>query len=236
MNLAPMLNWASAILWHLSHPESRSREGIQEYRMTEKLGWLRDFAPCIQSWQECQEVIATALTFINQRGIFRGAAKQFHALGAPLVHHSLSRQLLQTTVVFCEARTKTTAERVFADEHRDSGIQFRTLQTIGKATLQKRIHGLVVGLSHIASAYDAPRSDGQLAADQDYRREAMDCNALAQHGRLQAPTYVPRSKSQTPWKRNASPRSSLETFIRPPPAPLPGVPQYRSARNFRQGG
>jgi hypothetical protein len=100
MNLAPMLNWASAILWHLSHPESRSREGIQEYRMTEKLGWLRDFAPCIQSWQECQEVIATALTFINQRGIFRGAAKQFHALGAPLVHHSLSRQLLQTTVVF----------------------------------------------------------------------------------------------------------------------------------------
>ena len=49
----------------------------------------------------------------------------------------------------------------------------------------------------------------------------MDCNALAQHGRLQTPTYVPRSKSQTPWKRNASPRSSLETFIRPP-RPSPG--------------
>ncbi len=100
MNLAPTLNWASAILWHLNHPESRSREGIKECRMTEKLGWLRDFAPCIQSWQECQEVIATALTFINQRGIFRGAAKQFHALGAPLVHHSLSRQLFQTTIAF----------------------------------------------------------------------------------------------------------------------------------------
>ncbi len=38
MNLAPTLNWASAILWHLNHPESRSREGIKECRMTEKLG------------------------------------------------------------------------------------------------------------------------------------------------------------------------------------------------------
>ena len=100
MNLAPTLNWASAILWHLDHPESRSRQGIKECRMTEKLGWLRDFAPRIQQWQECQEVISTALTFINQQGIFRGAAKQFHALGVPLVHHSLSRQLLQTTVAF----------------------------------------------------------------------------------------------------------------------------------------
>ncbi len=100
MNLAPTLNWASAILWHLDHPESRSRQGIKECRMTEKLGWLRDFAPRIQQWQECQEVISTALTFINQQGIFRGAAKRFHDLGAPLVHHSLSRQFFQTTVAF----------------------------------------------------------------------------------------------------------------------------------------
>ncbi len=117
--------------------------------------------------------------------------------------------------VFAEARTKTTAERVFADEHRDSGIQFRTLQTTGKATLQKRIHRLVVGLSHIASAYDARRSDGQLETDQDCRCEPMDCNVLTKHGRLQTPTYVPGSKSQTLWRRNVSPRSSLEAFIRP---------------------
>ena len=44
MNLVPTLNWASAILWHLDHPESRSRQGIKPCRMTEKLGWLRDFA------------------------------------------------------------------------------------------------------------------------------------------------------------------------------------------------
>ncbi len=58
-------------LWHLDHPESRSRKDVTESRMLEKLGWLRDFAPSIQQWQVCQEVVCTALTFINKKGIFR---------------------------------------------------------------------------------------------------------------------------------------------------------------------
>ena len=45
MNLAQTLEWASTVLWHLDHPQSKSRQGITEERMTEKLGWLRDFAP-----------------------------------------------------------------------------------------------------------------------------------------------------------------------------------------------
>ena len=39
--------------------------------MQEKLGWLRKFAPSIRQWQVCQEVVSTALTFLNQYGIFR---------------------------------------------------------------------------------------------------------------------------------------------------------------------
>ena len=100
MNLAPTLEWASTMLWHLDHPQSKSRQGITEERMTEKLGWLRDFAPNIQQWQECQDVISTGLTFLNEQGLFRGVATQFENHVANLSHNPRSRRLVQKTVAF----------------------------------------------------------------------------------------------------------------------------------------
>lgn len=100
MNLAPTLTWASTIVWHLNHPQSRSRAGITESRMMEKLGWVRDFAGSIQAWQACQNVISAGLTLINQQGIFRGVAKQFKNHVAGLARSRMSRQLVHKTVEF----------------------------------------------------------------------------------------------------------------------------------------
>lgn len=100
MNLASTLTWASTVLWHLEHPESRSRQGVTNRRMTEKLGWLRDFAPNIRQWQECQNVISTTLTFLNQQGLFRGVAKQFQEIAAGLADSPLSKQLADTVSEF----------------------------------------------------------------------------------------------------------------------------------------
>jgi hypothetical protein len=100
MNLAPTLTWASTVLWHLDHPESQSRQGITKSRMMEKLGWLREFASDIRQWQVCQEVVTTALTFLNERGIFRGVVKQFKNLVAQLEHNSMSQKLVETMVEF----------------------------------------------------------------------------------------------------------------------------------------
>lgn len=100
MNLEPTLSWASTVLWHLDHPESRSRQGITEDRMREKLGWLSDFAPSIGEWQTCQEVISAALKLINKQGIFRGVSKQLEKLLAGLSHSPMSQQLVDTVVGF----------------------------------------------------------------------------------------------------------------------------------------
>ncbi len=100
MNLRPTITWASAVLWHLDHPKSKSRQDISKSRMEEKLGWLRDFAPSIRQWQACQEVVSTALTSLNEQGIFPGAAREFQSRVAHLGRHRLSRQLVQTVVKF----------------------------------------------------------------------------------------------------------------------------------------
>jgi hypothetical protein len=76
MNLAPMLHWANMVSWHLSHSRSEARDGITALRMNEKLGWLREFRDDIQRWSDCQDVVSKSLTFINEQGLFKGAASQ----------------------------------------------------------------------------------------------------------------------------------------------------------------
>lgn len=102
MNLAATLRWASAVLWHWDHPKSASRRGITAERMQDKLGWLRDFAPQLRAWQACQEVVDTALQFLNERGLFRGATQQLQKLVAKFKEHPPCQQLIQALVKFVQ--------------------------------------------------------------------------------------------------------------------------------------
>jgi hypothetical protein len=102
MNLASTLRWAIAGLWHWDHPESKSRQGITPERLQDKLGWLPAFAPKLREWQACQEVVDTALKFLNERGLFRGATQQLQKLVAKFTKHALSRQLTQALLKFVQ--------------------------------------------------------------------------------------------------------------------------------------
>lgn len=100
MNLAATLRWANVALWHMARPNSQSRQGITAERLEEKLGWLRPFASHLRAWQACQEVVSTALTFLNTHGLFRGAAKQLQQRVAKFQRHPLSKRLIQALLKF----------------------------------------------------------------------------------------------------------------------------------------
>lgn len=104
MNLEPTLAWASAVLWHLNHPESTSCQGITRTRLTDKLGWLRDFTTSIDQWTECQAVISAGLAFLNQQGLFPGVADRFWEYVAPLSHSPMSRELVQKAIQYLRDR------------------------------------------------------------------------------------------------------------------------------------
>lgn len=82
MNLAPMLHWGAMTLWLLDHPEARGRRSISPERMDDKLGWLREYAADVARWGACQRVVSAGVTFINEQGLFRGAADRFQQLVA----------------------------------------------------------------------------------------------------------------------------------------------------------
>jgi hypothetical protein len=68
--------------------------------MESELGWLRKFASDLRQWQECQAVISSGLTFLNESGIFPGVAERFRNHVAHLAHCPMSQQLVQKTVQF----------------------------------------------------------------------------------------------------------------------------------------
>lgn len=110
MNLAPTLKWAQMISWQLAHPHSEARREIPAERMNEKLGWLREYRDDIEHWSECQGVVSSSLTFINQQGLFRGAANQLAAQLEPLRTCDDSRSVADQLVGFVRQSEEQLAE------------------------------------------------------------------------------------------------------------------------------
>lgn len=76
MNLEATLRWGEMALWHLDHPDSQARAGIEVSRMEEKLGWLRAYRDPIAQWRRVEGLIRQALDFVNTQGLYRGAADE----------------------------------------------------------------------------------------------------------------------------------------------------------------
>lgn len=92
MNLDRYLDWGATMLWLLEHPHAESRRWTTPERLEEKLGWLRSFADDLAGWRECRQLIGAGLTLINERGLFRGAARRLRTTAAGLTH-AVSRRL-----------------------------------------------------------------------------------------------------------------------------------------------
>ena len=100
MNLSNTLGWLTMILWLLRTPEAKARQGIRDERMQEKLGWVAEYAEEIAVWQECQDVVSASVTFINQQGLFRGAASELRAVIGNELEHATSKELARRLIDF----------------------------------------------------------------------------------------------------------------------------------------
>jgi hypothetical protein len=100
MNLAATLHWAAMVLWLLDHPEATGRRSITPERLEDKLSWLRQYAADVAIWGACQRVVSAGVTFINEQGLFRGAAEQFRQLVAAELTQDASREVAERLLAF----------------------------------------------------------------------------------------------------------------------------------------
>lgn len=109
MSLAKLLGWAEMTLDHLQHPSSKSCRGIDREKLEAKLGWLREFASDLRTWQACQDVVSRVLEFTNSKGIYHGvtadiAAHLDQTTCCDDAEAAVVRQLLIDVVSECERR------------------------------------------------------------------------------------------------------------------------------------
>ncbi len=100
MNLSRTLGWLTMILWVLRNPAAKSRAGISPERMQQKLAWVDEYADEIAVWQECQDVVSAAVTFINEQGLFQGAASELRAVLGDQLAHATSQKLARRLIEF----------------------------------------------------------------------------------------------------------------------------------------
>jgi len=102
MNLAQTLRWAGVIGWLLNHPKAKARQSLDDERVETTLGWLREFAPHVLAWRECQRVLSLSLTFLNQHGVFPGVSACLQSRLSQSQSSELSRQLARRLIAFVE--------------------------------------------------------------------------------------------------------------------------------------
>jgi hypothetical protein len=110
MNLAATLTWAGMALWQLAHPHSKARREITVARMEDKLGWLTTFQEDIPRWMACQAVVSASITFVNEQGLFRGAADRLGAELASLQACDDSRAVSDQLITFVRQSEMKLAE------------------------------------------------------------------------------------------------------------------------------
>jgi len=110
MNLSNTLAWLTMILWLLRNPEAKAREGIAEERMQEKLGWVAEYADEIAVWQECQDVVSSSVTFVNEQGLFQGASRELRAVVGKELEHGTSKELARRLTDFVAESEKPLRE------------------------------------------------------------------------------------------------------------------------------
>jgi hypothetical protein len=100
MNMQSRLRWASMVLWLLEHPEADARRWASAERLEEKFGWIRGFADELVVWHECERIIETGVTFMNEQGLSHGTADRLAALFQPFANHRISRRLADALLDF----------------------------------------------------------------------------------------------------------------------------------------
>ncbi len=108
MNLGNQLKWAGHVLQILQNPTPVVLPETTVERLQDKLGWLEEHRADVGEWTEWQEVMNTAVTFVNQHGLYSGAVRDLKHQLPTHYQFASGRQLAQELVGFVQSESQKT--------------------------------------------------------------------------------------------------------------------------------
>lgn len=105
MNLEDQLNWAGHVLRILRNPSPVALQNVSVAFLREKLGWLEAYRAEAGEWAEWQDVVNTAVVFVNQQGVYAGAADDLKRNAPACYQHPTSEKLATELETFVRAES-----------------------------------------------------------------------------------------------------------------------------------
>ena len=106
MNLRDQLHWAEHVLAILHDPPPAVLRHVSRERLREKLRWLQAFQEDVREWVAWQQVVDTAVTFVNRQGLYRGAARDLRRQLPRRYDHTTTRCLVADLLKFVRAESR----------------------------------------------------------------------------------------------------------------------------------
>jgi hypothetical protein len=104
MNLESLLRWGRRVQAILAMPE-RMQSFASRERFQVKLGWLIGFENEMEEWSAWQEVVNTAVVFVNRNGLFQGADDELRGQFPSVFASVQTQQLAEELLAFVAAQS-----------------------------------------------------------------------------------------------------------------------------------
>lgn len=77
MNIAPIVRWATLILFTLDNVDRELTSEADRQLLVERIGWIREYRGDIEAWSRCCELINHSLHWINTHCLTCGSGRKF---------------------------------------------------------------------------------------------------------------------------------------------------------------
>ncbi len=108
MNLQAQLEWADGVLDILREPPAKVLQWTSRERLQAKLGWLHEFGDAVSEWSQWQQVVNSAVAYVDRHGISRSTAQGLYQQLPRSLTHASSTALAKDLVSFVAAQAKQT--------------------------------------------------------------------------------------------------------------------------------
>ena len=105
MNLASLLKWGMFALWVVDDLTAQARQGIDDQRIEDKLGWIKEYRTEVASWNACQKVVSLGATLINEQYLTHDTVAKFTSLVADYQIDDASREVTRRLTDFLQEQT-----------------------------------------------------------------------------------------------------------------------------------
>lgn len=111
MNLDILVDWGQKALRYLDDPREFEDQPVDEEKLDEKLGWLREYRSALNEWSQLLQLAGTAEDYVRKEGYHRKAKAELRSRLKPLARSQAGRRMSAALLKFVDEQSSQAKEQ-----------------------------------------------------------------------------------------------------------------------------